>query len=161
MHPMKIHALSAIAIGAFACSFLQPALAQQAKDPSKRVGTRDELRFCMNAEPEIQARQKALLERGQKLGESARAMQAETEEVTAEQKRAESDDSLTGPRRERLERKIRAHNAKLKEAREVEAAFDADKAAFDKDLAAWRDKCTNVQFMQDDLDAVKAERAKK
>ncbi len=81
--------------------------------------------------------------------------------MNAEQPRAESDDTLTGPRRDRLERKIRAHNAKLKEAQEVEAKYDADKAAFDKDLAAWREKCTNVQFMQDDLDAVKAEQPKK
>jgi hypothetical protein len=158
---MKTTALPAIALGAIAASLLLPAAAQQAKDPTKRVGTRDELRYCTNTGPEIQARQKVLVERGQKLGEAAKAMQAETEEVQADQKRAETDDSLTGPRRERLERKIRAHNAKMKEAQEVEAKFDADKAVFEKDLAAWREKCTNVQFMQDDLDAIKAEGAKK
>ena len=157
---MKITATSALALGAIAASFLLPAAAQQAKDPNKRVGTRDELRYCMSASPEIQARQKALIERGKKLGEDANQLKAETDEVTAEQKRAETDDTYSGPRRERLERKVRAHNAKLKEAREVEAKFDADKAAFEKDLGAWREKCTNVQFMQDDLDAVNAEQKK-
>ncbi len=157
---MKTITLPAIALGAIAASLLLPAAAQQAKDPNKRVGTRDELRFCMSTSPDIQARQKALQERGEKLGEAARQIKTETEEMNAEQQRAESDDTLTGPRRDRLERKIRAHNAKLKEAQEVEAKYDADKAAFDKDLAAWREKCTNVQFMQDDLDAVNAEQKK-
>lgn len=157
---MKITAISALALGAIAASFLLPAAAQQAKDPNKRVGTRDELRYCMSASPEIQARQKALIERGKKLGEDANQLKAETDEVTAEQQRAETDDTYSGPRRERLERKVRAHNAKLKEAREVEAKFDADKATFEKDLGAWREKCTNVQFMQDDLDAVNAEQKK-
>jgi hypothetical protein len=157
---MKITAVSAVALGAIAASLLLPAAAQQAKDPSKRIGTRDELRYCTSASPEIQARQKALVERGSKLGEAAKQLKAETDEVMAEQQRAETDDTYTGPRRERLERKVRAHNAKLKEAQEVEAKFDADKAAFDKDLAGWREKCTNVQFMQDDLDAVKAEQKK-
>lgn len=157
---MKITATTALALGAIAASLVLPVAAQQAKDPNKRVGTRDELRYCMSASPDIQARQKALIERGNKLGEAAKQMKAETDEVTAEQQRAETDDTYTGPRRERLERKVRAHNAKLKEAREVEAKFDADKAAFEKDLGAWREKCTNVQFMQDDLDAVNAEQKK-
>jgi chromosome segregation ATPase len=158
---MKITAISALALGAIAASFLAPAAAQQAKEPGKRVGTRDELRYCMSASPAIEARQKALQERGEKLGESAKQLKAETDEVNAEQQRAESDDTLTGPRRERLDRKIRAQTAKLKEAHEVEAKFDADKAAFEKDIGAWREKCSNVQFMQDDLDAVKAEQPKK
>jgi hypothetical protein len=115
----------------------------------------------MSASPEIQARQKALHDRGEKLGEAAKQLQAETDEVNAEQQRAESDDTLTGPRRDRLDRKVRAQGAKVREAREAEAKFDADKAAFDKDLSAWREKCANVQFMQDDLDAVKGEQPKK
>jgi hypothetical protein len=158
---MKITAVSAVAIGAIAALLLSPAMAQQAKDPGKRVGTRDELRYCMSASPEIQARQKALHDRGEKLGEAAKQLQAETDEVNAEQQRAESDDTLTGPRRDRLDRKVRAQGAKVREAREAEAKFDADKAAFDKDLSAWREKCANVQFMQDDLDAVKGEQPKK
>lgn len=158
---MKTTALASIALSAIVAAFLSPAAAQQAKDPNKRVGTRDELRYCMSTGPDIQARQSGLVERGQKLGEDAKAMKAETDELSSEQKRAESDDTLSGPRRERLERKVRAHNAKLKEAREVEAKFDADRAAFEKDLAAWREKCSNVQFMQDDLEAVKAEQPKK
>jgi chromosome segregation ATPase len=158
---MKITSVSAIALGAIAASLLLPAAAQQAKDPDRRVGTRDELRFCMSASPEIQARQKALKERGDKLGESAKELKAETDDLNAEQQRAETDDTYTGPRRERLERKVRAHSSKVKEARDLEAKFDADKAAFDKDLVAWREKCNNVQFMQDDLDAVKGEQPKK
>jgi chromosome segregation ATPase len=153
--------VSAVTLAAIAITFLSPAAAQQAKDPNKRVGTRDELRFCMSASPEIQARQKALKERGDKLGESAKELKAETDDLNAEQQRAETDDTYTGPRRDRLERKVRAHKSKLQEAQEVEAKFDADKAAFDKDLVAWREKCTNVQFMQDDLDAVKGDQPKK
>jgi chromosome segregation ATPase len=158
---MKITSVSAVTLAAISITLLSPAAAQQAKDPAKRVGTRDELRYCMSASPEIQARQQALKERGEKLGEAAKQLKAETDEITAEQQRAESDDTLTGPRRERFEKKVRAHTSKLKEAQEVEAKFDADKAAFEKDLTAWREKCTNVQFMQDDLDAVKGEQPKK
>ena len=148
-------ALPALVLG-LAAALALPAAAQA--PAKKKLGTRDELRACMNSEAEIQARQKTLKDRADKLGEEAKALRVEAEELAPEQKRMEADDWATGPARQRLERKIRAHDTRLKAAQQAEAAFDTDRVAFEKDLAGWREKCTTVSFDPDDKEAILKER---
>lgn len=151
----KSIALPAVVLGLVAALAFPAAAQAPAK---KKLGTRDELRACMNSEADIQARQKTLKERAEKLGEEAKALRLETEELAPEQKRMEADDWATGPARTRLERKIKAHDNRLKAAQEAEAAFDTDRQAFEKDLAGWREKCITVSFDPDDKEAVLKER---
>ena len=132
--------------------------AQSAPATAKRQGTRDELRACLNTETELQTRRDALAEGLKKVDAAGKQVSVEGDEVKSDQERLDSDPSITGPRRDRIERKIRQHNARVAEYKQLEAKFEADKSAFDKDHAAWRDKCTTVQFLQDDMDAVKKER---
>jgi chromosome segregation ATPase len=145
-----------LVLGALVAALALPAAAQA--PAKKRLGTRDELRACMNSEAEIQTRQKALKERADKMAEEAKALRAESEELAPERKRMEADDWATGPARQRLERKIKAHDARLKAAQESENAFDGDRQAFEKDLAGWREKCTTASFDPDDKEAVLKER---
>jgi chromosome segregation ATPase len=148
-------AFPALVLG-LAAALAFPAAAQA--PAKKRLGTRDELRACMNSEADIQAKQKTLKERADKLGEEAKALRVETEELAPEQKRMEADDWATGPARQRLERKIKAHDSRLKAAQQAEATFDTDRVAYEKELADWREKCTTASFDPDDKAAVLKER---
>lgn len=149
-------ALPALVLGAIVAALALPAAAQA--PAKKKLGTRDELRACLNSEAEIQAKQRALKERVDKLGEEAKALRVEADELAPEQKRVEENDWATGPVRQRLERRTKAHNIRVKAQQEAEAAFDEDRQAFEKDLAGWREKCTTVSFDPDDKEAVLKER---
>jgi hypothetical protein len=150
-------ALPALALGIFIAALALSAAAQA--PAQKRIGTRDELRACMKSDDDLQLRQKALRERVDKLGIEAKAIQAEGEELLPDQKRLDEPDAPSGPARQRIERKLKAHELRVKAAKQAEATFESDRQAFDKDAAGWREQCSNtVSFDAKDNEAVLKER---
>jgi predicted nucleic acid-binding Zn-ribbon protein len=61
--------------------------------------------------------------------------------------------------RTRLERRVKEQQAKLKSGQDSDTAYNADIESLQKTIADYREKCTNVAFDNDDVDAVKKERA--
>jgi hypothetical protein len=148
IHSIAFAAAAACAFGAFA---------QQTTKDGKRVGTRDELRACYEAQDAIAKRKPELEEAGRKRAAEAKELHESSEQLNSEVKHAD-DDNLTGLRRTRLERRVKEQEARVKAAQEADAAYQADVAAFEKSVEDYRAKCTNVAFDNDDVAAVKKER---
>ena len=142
-----------ILLAACACA----AGAQQVTKDGKRVGTRDEYRACLNDADTVEQKQAELRTRSEKIAADMKVLNAEAPELAAAVKSAD-DDGLTGFRRTRLERRVKEHDEHLKEAQDREAKLNADVADFNKYVEAYRGRCTNVAFDNDDVAAVKKER---
>lgn len=147
----------------FALTFLAAALcatgasAQQFTKDGKRIGTRDELRACYDTRDAIDARQKDLIERRNKLSAEVQELNTEGEDLRQQLKQADVD-NLSGLRRTRLERRVKDHDARLKEAQEKSAALDQETQGLVKQAEDQKKNCTNVAFENDDVAAVKKER---
>ena len=140
-----------------ACAVTAIAQPQTTKD-GKRIGTRDEYRTCLNNADEVEQRQDALRTRSAPLAKEKKALPEEAPELSAEVKRA-NDDGVSGVRRTRLERRVKEHDARLKTAREQEDALNKDVEGLNKFIEDYRGRCTGVAFGNDDIEAVKKERA--
>jgi chromosome segregation ATPase len=116
--------------------------------------SRDELRVCMNSESDLATRRQGLEARGKKGAEERAAIKAEAEELTAERKAAEEDSR----RIDRVERKVRVHNQRIKTANEAVAALAADVDQLNKDMTAHNQKCGGIAFDPDDKAAILKER---
>jgi chromosome segregation ATPase len=131
--------------------------AQQVTKDGQRIGTRDELRACYDTRDAIDVHQKEILERRKKLAGQADELKAEGDDLRTQVKQAD-DDNLTGLRRTRLERKVKEHDARLKELQAAAATLESDTNALEKQAEEHKQKCTNVAFANDDVAAVKKER---
>ena len=147
MTPFRI-TLLALALGA---------LAQAAAAQAPRVISRDELRACMDSESQIAARREAVAARSKAQETEHAAIRAERESLQAEQKRVEAGEGS----RDRLERRGRVFNERLKAANDVQAQIAAEVDAVNKALAAYNDKCGGVAFKDEDREAILKERAAK
>jgi hypothetical protein len=131
-------------------------LAQQPQDAPARTLTRDEYRACMDNQDALKARADAIRERTGKLSQEGEAIKAEDQQLQEEQKRVE-DSSLPGMR-DRFERKVKAHNARVRAADDQGKALQADAKKFSEDLDAHNAKCANVGVNREDREAVTKER---
>ncbi|MEJ6020854.1 hypothetical protein [Ramlibacter sp. PS4R-6] len=131
--------------------------AQQAS--GKRTGTIDELRACLNTQDDIEARQKGLKERSEKLVKAGEAFNAQAKEINEEAQRVAEDMNATGSgRRARFERKERAFKQEVEAHRVAQETFNADRAKIETDFTAFREKCAETAYLQDDIEKVKKER---
>ena len=151
------HVISSIAfIAAAACAF--GVSAQQTTKDGKRIGTRDDYRWCMDTADSVAKRKAELEARSEKLKTEAQERSKAVEELNADIKRLD-DESLTGIARTRLERRVKEQQARLKAGQESDATYNADVESLQKTVAEYQGKCANVAFDNDDVDAVKKERA--
>ena len=146
---LSIAAAAAVCLGASA---------QQASS-TKPAGTIDQLRACLNTQDDIEARQGALRDRGDKLAKAAEALNAQAKEINDEGARIAEDMNATGSgRRGRFERRERAYKQEAESLRSAQEAFNADRKKIEDDFAAFRQKCADVAYLQDDIEKVKKER---
>jgi predicted nucleic acid-binding Zn-ribbon protein len=151
-------AITTIAFVALAaCAAVAIAQPKMTKD-GKRIGTREEYAACLNTADDIEQRQNALRTRSETIAKEMKALNDESPELNAAVKSAD-DDGLTGIRRTRLERRVKEHDSRLKAAQEQEAALNKDVDGFNKFVEDYKGKCTGIAFDNDDIDAVKKERA--
>lgn len=154
---MKQVLTSLAAVALAACAVTAIAQPQTTKD-GKRIGTRDEYRACLNIADQVEQRQSELRTRSEALAKEMKTLNEEAPQLNAEVKSAD-DDGVSGIRRTRLERRVKEHDARLKTAQEQEAALNKDVDGFNQFVTDYKGKCTGVAFDNDDIDAVKKERA--
>ena len=131
--------------------------AAHAQPKGAKVVSREQLRACMDSESELAARRSAIDSRKARNNEESAAIKVETAELTEEQKRVEDDASGTG-RRERFERKVKAHNARVKAAQAGTDALTADLQDLNTALVAHNDKCGGISYSKEDREAILKER---
>ena len=149
---MKFTSLSAAGAGILLATL---ALTGAQAQPAPRTVTRDELRVCMNSEAEAVARREALTARGDKNRDEAVAIRAEAQELAEEQKRLVADNKPM----DRFERKVRAHNQRVRVAQAGADALRADLEAVNKALVAYNESCGRISFLPEDREAILKERA--
>ena len=133
--------------------------AQAPAGGAKPTGTIDQLRTCLNMQDEIEARQKTLKATGEQLSKTTESLSARANEINEEGQRVAEDMNASGSgRRARFERKERA----FKQEREAHVAnqekFNADRKKIEDDFTAFRTKCADTAYLQDDIEKVKKER---
>ncbi len=142
---------------AIACGVLFAAIAfhgVHAQTQPPKVMTRDELRACMNTESELTARRKAIEElKSKTIAESAEIL-AEGVQLAEDLKRGE-DSQI---RKDRLERRTKAHNARLTAGQAAEESVRADVEALNKAVTAKNEGCGSLAFNIEDRDAILKER---
>jgi hypothetical protein len=144
-----------LSVAVIAATLSLGATAQQ--PAGKRTGTIDELRGCLNTQDEIESRQKVLVERGAQLTKATETLNAQSKELAEEGQRASEDAAASG-RRARFERKERAFKQEVEEHRKSQEAFMTDRKKIETDFAAFRQKCADIAYAEDDIDKVKKER---
>jgi hypothetical protein len=144
-----------LSIAAITVAFSATAIAQQAT--GKRNGTIDELRACLNTQDDIEARQKVLVERGAQLTKATEAFNAQAKELNEEGQRAAEDPAASG-RRTRYERKERAYKQEVEAHAKAQEAYNTDRKKLETDFTAFREKCADTAYLQDDIEKVKKER---
>jgi Skp family chaperone for outer membrane proteins len=145
--------LTPIACGAILAALSFAAIAQGA---ARKTITRDEYRACMNSQDALQARGDAIKQRTASIQRESEALKAEEDQLTREQKRVE-ESSFSGAR-ERFERKVKAHSARVKAAEEEGRSLKAEADGFTKDLDAHNASCSDVAINKEDREAVMKER---
>ena len=153
MNKLSLSILAAAAAISFA------AFAQAPAGGAKPTGTIDQLRTCLNMQDDIEARQKALKATGDQLIKTTDSLSERAKEINEEGQRVAEDMNASGSgRRARFERKERA----FKQEREAHMAnqekFNADRKKIEDDFTAFRAKCAETAYLQDDIDKVKKER---
>ena len=142
-----------LAVSAVLCL---PAFAQTTD--GQRVGTRDDLRACLDANDNATQRHKALKERAEKLSAEAKEVAAEEKEVNEETTLSRLDNRYTGPRLMKLERRQKDLRTRIEALNAAQVAFNAESAALQKEVDAQAAKCNGVAFKNEDLEAVRKER---
>jgi len=142
---------------ALAATLHSPAFAQAA-DTNRRVASIDELRACMNGNDATRQRHQALQERGEKLVQESKSVQADIDAVNEEANRMRLDSNISPMVRDRFERRQRAATARSEALQKTSAAFDADREALNKDVAELSAKCNGIAFRNEDLETVRKER---
>jgi hypothetical protein len=124
---------------------------------AKRTGNADQLRACLASQDEIEARQKALRETGDKLAKTTEALNAQAKDLSEEDKRSAEDPAASG-RRTRFERKERVFKQEVEAHRVAQEKFNTDRTKIETDFTAFREKCADTAYLQEDIDKVKKER---
>jgi hypothetical protein len=147
-----------LSIFALAAAFSLSAFAQ-APATGKRTGNIDELRACLNSQDEIEARQKTLRATSEELAKKSEQFNEQAKDINEESQRVSEDPSASGSgRRTRFERKERAFKQELEAHKQAQEKFNADRQKIEDDFAAFRAKCADTAYLQDDIDKVKKER---
>jgi predicted RNase H-like nuclease (RuvC/YqgF family) len=126
--------------------------------PAPKVVSRDELRACMNSESDLAKQREGLEARTKQLNEEAAAVRAEEEELAAEQKRVEQSSMPLA--RDRFDRKIRQHNARVSGGKEQSEALKAALEDLKKGMEAHNAKCGGIAFDPADKAAILKEQGK-
>jgi chromosome segregation ATPase len=154
-HPSATAAVFGLALLAATIAPL-PAHAQA---DSSHVATRDELRACLDGEDSLKAKRADLEARAKQNTEDATAINKEGEELKEEQKRAE--DSTLPMARDRVERRIRQYQAKVKAAKEKEDGVRAGLEDLKKAIDQHNTQCKDLKYRAEDKEAIEKERASK
>jgi hypothetical protein len=149
---MRVAPRTAIAIVLLAV--LAPAGVPAQDKPPPRLVTRDELRVCMNSEGELAGRRRAMDARGKQNQDEQDAIRAEAQELQQEHQRLEDANA----NRDRFERRVKAHNARVATANSAAAAFRAELEALNKALIAHNEQCGGISFRSEDKEAILKER---
>jgi chromosome segregation ATPase len=154
-HPSAAAAVLGLVL--FASGFApSPAQAQSA---SPKIATREELRACLDGEESLKAKRADLEARAKQNTEDAAVINKEGEELKEEQKRAE--DSTLPMARDRVERRIRQYQAKVKAAQEKEEGVRTGLEDLKKGIDEHNARCNGISFNPEDKEAILKERAAK
>jgi hypothetical protein len=127
--------------------------------PAKPTGTADQLRACLGMQDDIEARQKTLKEAGEKLTKTTDSLNEQGKDLAEEGQRVSEDPSASGSgRRARFERKERAFRQEREAHMASQEKFNADRKKIEDDFTAFRQKCADTAYLQDDIEKVKKER---
>ena len=155
----KLLALVALGATLHVAAYAQAQPSQPAASAARPVGTIEELRACMDGNDSTRQRHAALQERADKMAQEAKAAQAEIDSANEEANRMRLDSNVSPMLRERFERRQRAANARSEALQKTSTAFNADRDALNRDIAALTEKCNGLAFRNDDLETVRKERA--
>lgn len=126
----------------------------QAQTKPAKMATLDELRDCMSSESELAIRRQATEARAKQNRDEADSIRAEAEEMAVEQKRIlESQGS-----RDKFDRRVKTHNARIQTAQANAESFRTDLEAFNKALSHHNDLCGGIAFRVEDKEAILKER---
>ena len=127
----------------------------QAQTAAPRMINRDELRACMDSESQIAARREAADARSKAQVAEHSAIRTEREAIQAEHKRVEEGSGS----RDRLERRVRVFNDRLKAANDVQAQISAELDSIGKALGEHNARCSGTAYKDEDKEAILKERA--
>jgi hypothetical protein len=147
---------AALVIGWSLCAATLAPLGAQAQPAQPRIATRDELRACMKSEDDLKTTRESLDARNRQNGVEAKAITAEADELTEEQKRVE--ESTMPLARDRFDRKVRQHNARIAAAKEKEDGVRSGFEDLKKAMQAHNDRCGGMAFRPEDKAAIVKER---
>ena len=150
---MNNHSLSKIAAAILLAAIALPAA--QAQTRPTRLVTRDELRVCMNTEPELLASKQAIDARNKQQREEAAAIRLEADELKAEHEKLEEDQKPM----DKFERKVKVHNARVKTAQAAAESFRGELETLNKSLKDYNEQCGAISFSTEDKEAILKERA--
>jgi uncharacterized protein (DUF3084 family) len=139
-----------------AFALLAPLAAQAQSAP--KIVSRDELRACMNSEADLAKQRDGLEARTKQLNEEAAAVRSEEEELAAEQKRVEQSSMPLA--RDRFDRKIRQHNARVTAGKQQSEALKTGLEDLKKAMEAHNTKCGGIAFDPADKAAILKEQGK-
>jgi len=148
---------SIVAAVAFAAAAAAPLAQGQTLNVGRKVN-RDELRECMDAGDAIKARGDAVAARSQKIRADQEQLKAENEELKQEQERQEKNSSLLSVGRDRLERRLRAFNAKVAASRAEGEKLGPEADGVRADLDAYNQRCAGIAYSREDREAIMKER---
>ena len=146
---------TAAAVLALCAAALVP-LAVQAQTAEPKIATRDELRVCMNAEADLLKQREAIDARIQQNNAENAAIKTEADELAQEKTRAEQ--STMPMARDRFERKVRQHNARVDASRAKSEAARGELETLKKNLDEHNHKCGGMAFKPEDKAAILKER---
>jgi chromosome segregation ATPase len=131
-------------------------LAVQAQTAEPKIATRDELRVCMNAEADLLKQREAIDARIQQNNAENAAIKSEADELAQEKTRVEQ--STMPMARDRFERKVRQHNARVDASRAKSEAARAELETLKKNLDEHNHQCGGMAFRPEDKAAILKER---
>ncbi len=148
MKPIPFAAIAGLLLAAA----IPPAYAQATPPPG--TVSRDELRACMNRESELAVQREAVQAQNRRNAEAFAAIRAEAQELKGEQERLEREPART----DRFERRVRAHNAKVEEARAMDVSWRASVDALNQGVVAHNGQCGGISYLPEDKAAILKER---
>jgi chromosome segregation ATPase len=154
--PHQSLAAAVLGLALLAPAAVPSALAQSA--PPRTV-SRDELRACMDSEDNLKAKRADLEARAKRNSDEAGAINKEGEDLKEEQKRVE--DSTLPMARDRFDRRVRQYQARIKAAKEQEAAVNTGIEDLKKAIDEHNTRCNGIAFLPEDKAAILKEREAK
>ncbi len=151
---MKLISIPAIGTALLLATLTLQAAQAQTQTPAPRMVTRDELRVCMNSESGLKTRREAVEPRAGQNRDEATAIRAEAAQLKEEHDKLVEDQKPM----DRFDRKVKAHNGRVKAAQDSAEAFRAELESLNKAMLAHNEQCGGITYRSEDKEAILKER---